>query len=77
MVNHSSTEPKVLQVFVPDYGDKGFCKFFKEADSTKQVFNGDNDGSKVPRKLINLFVVYGNNENEDFSLVEGISSAKK
>ena len=77
VVNHSSTEPKVLQAFVPDYGDKGFCKFLEEVDSTKNVFNEDNDDAEVPRKLINVCVVYGNNKEQHFSSVEDISSAKK
>ena len=68
MVNHSLTEPNALQAFVPDYGDKGFCKFLKEAYSTKNVFNDNNDDAEVPQKLINVCVIFGNNDKEGFSL---------
>ena len=77
VVNHSSTEPKVLEAFVPDYGDKGFCKFLEQVGSTKKVFDKYNDDTEVPWKHIKVCVVYGNYEEEDFSLVNDISSAKK
>ena len=52
-------EDKILEALVPDYGDRGYCQFLDNADSSNNPINDNTKSDKVPRKMMQVRVVYG------------------
>ena len=52
-------EDKILEALVPDYGDRGYRQFLDNADLSDNSIHNNTKSDKVPRKMMQVCVVYG------------------